>query len=519
MDHTMSLRVLKAVFQMQKDYLTTKRKKGGKNVKLPAIRSNITRLFGISPNTYALIVNEYLKHRTIYATGKNRTGRVGNRREKITRVPRTNLVQVKVREWVRQRRAQRIRTTARQVLDFLVDEKILVVTRDDGGKYHRKALTAGLRSVQRWLVSMAYRRGKRTGNIIPDVRLVLRRHQYLTAFFANRALPEEERLREVYMDESYIHEHYHRNDDSIWDPSDEQDIQQSKERHKGRRYCFACAIQGSNPRIANEIDGNGPGIVPGSVWAFCPQKKEQHQGDYHKVFNGVNFVAWWRNQLLPNLTVPSLIILDNARYHLVKPVDTPRPHKMKKQECLAFLGMKGLLEEGMENETALQLKQRVKDWVEANVPVEIVRLAEEAGHKVLFTPPYHSDLQLIELLWAQVKGNVGRQYSSRTTISIVYERLMQEFRNLEEDGEPIGRMVEKCARIAQEFYDQAEEDNLDDDEEEEEDDDNGSDVEVGDDDPGTIEPTIEGNDDDEEGQETESVDGNPISYVENVETV
>ena len=96
---------------------------------------------------------------------------------------------------------------------------------------------------------------------------------------------------------------------------------------------------------------------------------------------------------------------------------------------------------------------------------------------------------------------------------------MQEFWNLEEDGEPIGQMVEKCAWIAQEFYDQAEEDNLDDDEEEEEDDDNGSDVEVGDDDPGTIEPTIEGNDDDEEGQETESVDGNPISYVENVETV
>ena len=214
---------------MQKDYLTTKRKKGGKNVKLPAIQSNITHLFGISPNTYALIVNEYLKHRTIYATGKNRTGRVGNRREKITRVPRTNLVQVKVREWVRQRRAQRIRTTARQVLDFLVDEKILVVTRDDGGKYHRKALTAGLRSVHHWLVSMEYRCGKRTGNIIPDVRLVLRRHQYLTAFFANRALPEEERLREVYMDESYIHEHYHCNDNSIWDLSDEQDIQQSKE--------------------------------------------------------------------------------------------------------------------------------------------------------------------------------------------------------------------------------------------------------------------------------------------------
>ena len=71
----------------------------------------------------------------------------------------------------------------------------------------------------------------------------------------------------------------------------------------------------------------------------------------------------------------------------MKPVDTPWPHKMKKQECLAFLGMKGLLEEGMDNETVLQLKQRVKEWIEANVPDEIICLAEEAGHKVLFTPP------------------------------------------------------------------------------------------------------------------------------------
>ena len=74
---------------------------------------------------------------------------------------------------------------------------------------------------------------------------------------------------------------------------------------------------------------------------------------------------------------------------------------------------------------------------------------------------------------------------------------MQEFWDLEEDGEPIGWMVEKCAWIAGEFYDQAEEDNLDDNEDEEEDD-NGRYEEVGDDYPGTVEPMIEDNDDDKE---------------------
>merc|ERR1719380_216298 len=41
--------------------------------------------------------------------------------------------------------------------------------------------------------------------------------------------------------------------------------------------------------------------------------------DYHKAFNGTNFKAWFRDQLLPNLHQPSLIMLDNAAYHRVKP--------------------------------------------------------------------------------------------------------------------------------------------------------------------------------------------------------
>ena len=66
-------------------------------------------------------------------------------------------------------------------------------------------------------------------------------------------------------------------------------------------------------------------LVPGTVWAFCLQKAGSHNGDYHKVFNGKNFVQWWEEQLLPNLLTPSLIMLDNAAYHQVKAPDTPQP--------------------------------------------------------------------------------------------------------------------------------------------------------------------------------------------------
>jgi transposase len=73
------------------------------------------------------------------------------------------------------------------------------------------------------------------------------------------------------------------------------------------------------------------------------------------------------------------------------------------------------------------------------------RLAEEECHTVLFTPAYHSDLQPIELVWALVKGNVGRQYSDQTTLDMVYERLMHEFNVLEDKGHHfINGMIEQA---------------------------------------------------------------------------
>jgi hypothetical protein len=84
----------------------------------------------------------------------------------------------------------------------------------------------------------------------------------------------------------------------------------------------------------------------------------------------------------------------------------------------------------------------------------VERLAEERGHTVLFTPAYHSNLQPIELVWALVKGNVGRQYSNQTTLDMVlYERLMHEFNQLEDSGHrSINGMIEKCAALALEFH-------------------------------------------------------------------
>jgi transposase len=65
---------------------------------------------------------------------------------------------------------------------------------------------------------------------------------------------------------------------------------------------------------------------------------------------------------------------------------------------------------------AAELKQLVKKYFAENKKSEIICLAEEVGHKVLYTFFYCSDKQPIELTWAYTKDKVGRQYSINTTL-------------------------------------------------------------------------------------------------------
>jgi len=52
-------------------------------------------------------------------------------------------------------------------------------------------------------------------------------------------------------------------------------------------------MQGPNPHVVvPNLPQDKAGIVPGGVWAFCPQKKGDHQGDCHKVLNGDNCIKW-----------------------------------------------------------------------------------------------------------------------------------------------------------------------------------------------------------------------------------
>ena len=63
--------------------------------------------------------------------------------------------------------------------------------------------------------------------------------------------------------------------------------------------------------------------------------------------------------------------------------------------------------------------ENLNGYIERNVVPVVAKMANEAGHEVLYSPPHYSDLQPIETIWAIVKGDVGGQYKTEITFKEV----------------------------------------------------------------------------------------------------
>ena len=66
-----------------------------------------------------------------------------------------------------------------------------------------------------------------------------------------------------------------------------------------------------------------------------------------------------------------------------------------------------------------------------NYLLTICAMDQDEGHGVLFSPPHYSNLQPIKIVWENVKGEVGRKYTTQTTFKEVLVCLKEAFTNLE----------------------------------------------------------------------------------------
>jgi transposase len=117
------------------------------------------------------------------------------------------------------------------------------------------------------------------------------------------------------------------------------------------------------------------------------------------------FTKWFEEKLLPNIPEHSIIIMDNASYHNVLSAcsaPTPTCKKIKIRDWL--------IKNQIPTPTDC-LKAELVEILNKMAPkptYEIDLLAEKYEHTVLRTPPYHPELQPIEICWGIVKNQVAR---------------------------------------------------------------------------------------------------------------
>ena len=119
------------------------------------------------------------------------------------------------------------------------------------------------------------------------------------------------------------------------------------------------------------------------------------------------FEKWFEESLLPALDRPSLIVMDNASYH------SRRLNKMPTSKDTKIVIINWLNSNNIEFpkiSTKIDLLKIVKLHSEKFPKIySMDQMAELHGHRVLRLPPYHSELNPIELIWVQIKLFVARE--------------------------------------------------------------------------------------------------------------
>lgn len=179
---------------------------------------------------------------------------------------------------------------------------------------------------------------------------------------------------------------------------------------------------GKGPRLIIVHAGGPGGFVDGALLIF---KSKIKTGDYYNDMNFENFNKWTKEKLLPNLPARSLIDMDNAAYHSVQ--EDRKPTMASTKAVMQVW----LQRHDVEFDLSLRkcdLLPLIKQHGAENV-YKIDEVLKAAGHEVLRLPPYHPDLNPIELVWGDIKGQLAKIEidSNLDNKKITLEKLFAEF--------------------------------------------------------------------------------------------
>ena len=324
-------------------------------------------------------------------------------------------LQALTREYVRQANRDGRYITLEMLSDYL---------KQHGNGQDFSIRTLG-RTLDRW--GFTFGKGTRSQHLKEKDYVIVARRRYLREKRSNRKGDTVIRP-EVYLDESYVNKNH--SNDFIW-YSDEDGPWVQKPTGKGERVIIINAI-------------TQDGWVPDAKLIF---KSSRKTGDYHGQMNHELFTKWFTEQLLPNIPEHSLIIMDNASYHNSLSKCSAPIATSKKSEISSWLRQNGIpIQEDC-------LKPELVEIIKKIAPTPTYALDEiaaEQGHKVLRTPPYHPELQPIEICWGVVKNQIARNCDF--TMLNLLKQLDEAFDNVKAST-CIG-IIKKIRKIEDKFWDE-----------------------------------------------------------------
>ena len=174
---------------------------------------------------------------------------------------------------------------------------------------------------------------------------------------------------------------------------------------------------GDGERFIAVTAGSEEGTIDGSFLSFVSKNRS---GDYHGEMNSELFIRWLTSHLLPSLSRPSALVLDNAPYHSVLTEESRCPTSAtRKADLINWLTQRDIpVPPGATRPELLLLCQQNKPEPQFVVD-NIIR---EWGHEVVRLPPGHPELNAIEQVWGCMKRHV-RSSLRRFTRADLQDRL------------------------------------------------------------------------------------------------
>lgn len=283
-------------------------------------------------------------------------------------------------------------------------------------------------------MGLKYGRGRVRHGLHESAACVALRAEYLRRLRENRDASDMPIRPEVVLDESFCNLHHVR--DTTWYVDGDF---VSRPSGKGPRFCIVGA--GVYKRHGRSLQA---GWVPDSfvMWAantkgtgakrgLAVMAGEDDEVDYHGNFNAQLFQKWFKKlcATLHRLHGSCVIIMDGAKYH--KAVVERAPTKSSNKTAMTSW----LTKHGIPFTpacTRAELYEIILEHKKDIVRYVVFDIAHANGnHTVLFTPPYHCELQPIEMIWGCLKNPVA--HSPAATMPMLKGKLLEAKDNITQE--------------------------------------------------------------------------------------